>query len=807
MTAQIKVKVRPKNLIKLKVLPQFPSSVVGGTGVTVTKTNGIWTISSNISSLVGSEVEGWSPILDALAASDNSPIVILTTGQSNFEVGWAGSHTYAPNLTKWNWDKVDGHVGTAFASLPGVTATPLSLTWLMADEIARANPTRSVRLINISMGSQPIAQWKTGATTGGGLYDMYADCKANVEAALANLGLSSITQFYWWQGESDVASQSTYPASFETVMNRFKAETWFPASTPIVVFGVASTAVGAGGNANYDAMNATLRSCVMVDPDNRKFVYPATFGATYWDMPATSGSSIHLSALGQVQVAKLAARTMMSGNQSLGPGAIVASATWGYWLDNKQFVSQSSDGRAILDQEGNPGFSTQVNAFGGNYHRNTTHYFYSRGGGALYGALSANGWNVTANAAPGTPAAGTANTWIDSSAKILKVKNDAGVTTVTVAPVNAVSHQFLTALSTGGGFTQAQPAAADLSDGVVGTGAVVLKSYADALGGGGGVNKNYLINPSGMIAQVPVGSQTDVTYDFDQWLTLTQTAAITVSQVTDAEDGTPFMMRSLQAQASAQRFGRIQWIEKLFCRDLRSQSVTLSARVRMSASTTLRYAIVEWTGTADAITKDIVNDWTNGTFTAGNFFTSTSTTVAGTGSIALTANTLTSITALTASISSSMNNHAVILWTDSTQAQNVTLDIAKAKLEKSSSATAFVADNYGVQLNDCRRYYEASYEYGVAAGTAVDLGSTNLLCYDASSHVQGFMIGVTKRIAPSVTLYSTNGTSGKWTAAGAIDTAAITANGISTRAVQYMASSSLTQNAAYYGHWVANARL
>jgi hypothetical protein len=99
---------------------------------------------------------------------------------------------------------------------------------------------------------------------------------------------------------------------------------------------------------------------------------------------------------------------------------------------------------------------------------------------------------------------------------------------------------------------------------------------------------------------------------------------VTASQVTNAENGTPFMMRLSQTNSTAQRFGIAQVIESLNCIDLRGQGVVLSARVRMSASTTLRYAVLGWAGTADSATEDFVNDWTSGT---GNFFTSTNTNV------------------------------------------------------------------------------------------------------------------------------------------------------------------------------------
>lgn len=219
--------------------------------------------------------------------------------------------------------------------------------------------------------------------------------------------------------------------------------------------------------------------------------------------------------------------------------------------------------------------------------------------------------------------------------------------------------------------------------------------------------RNYLLNPSGEIDQDGVGggvSRSDGAYDFDQWLTLTQSNPVTVSLVADAENGTPNMMRTLQANASAQRFGRIQWIEAKDCRELRGKAVALSARVRMSAATTLRFAIVEWTGTADTITKDVINDWTNGTFTAGQFFTSTSTTIVAAGSQALSANTLTSIS-LAGTVSGSMNNLAVLLWTDSTQAQNVTLDVGKVKLEQGSVATSYSAPRIADETVRCKRFF------------------------------------------------------------------------------------------------------
>lgn len=220
---------------------------------------------------------------------------------------------------------------------------------------------------------------------------------------------------------------------------------------------------------------------------------------------------------------------------------------------------------------------------------------------------------------------------------------------------------------------------------------------------GGMVNR--IINPNGQFAQAGLASTANGNYTgFDQWLALTQSNPVTPSQLTNVVNGAPYMMRMTQANASAQRMGWLQWIESVNCIDLRGSSVQLSAWVRMSASTTLRYAIVEWTGTADAITKDIVNDWTSGAFTAGNFFKSTSTTIVAVGSTALTANTIAAIY-LNGTVSSSANNLAVFFWTDSAQAQNVTLDLTRAQLEVGAFATAFAPRAYGDELRACQRFY------------------------------------------------------------------------------------------------------
>lgn len=258
--------------------------------------------------------------------------------------------------------------------------------------------------------------------------------------------------------------------------------------------------------------------------------------------------------------------------------------------------------------------------------------------------------------------------------------------------------------------------------------------------------RNRLINGGMQIWQRATASVADDVYGLDRWNNLAQTAATTLSQLTDVENTTPFMMRITQGQASAQRFGTAQIIEAANCKDLRGQAVTLSARVRCSNSTTLRYAILEWTGTADSVTSDVVSDWTSGTFTAGNFFLGSNLTVTATGSTALTANTLTSVS-LSTTLGSSLNNLIVMFWTDSTQAQNSTLDLGKVQLEPGSTATVFERRQNSLEIALAQRYYQRLW-----GETSTDFLLQAVATAGSQAIAATYTFGTKMRIAPTGTV-------------------------------------------------------
>jgi hypothetical protein len=154
-----------------------------------------------------------------------------------------------------------------------------------------------------------------------------------------------------------------------------------------------------------------------------------------------------------------------------------------------------------------------------------------------------------------------------------------------------------------------------------------------------------------------------------------------------------------------------------------------------------------------------------------------------------------------------MNNLLVFFWTDSTQAQNVTLDIAKVQFVRGAVVVPFMPRPFDDEIRLCQRYYEKSYDLTTTIGTNTDTGTKGGLAYASNAIGSPFLWATKKRAAPTVTLYSKTGTSGKWTVPGGSDTAAASASSPGESGFLVVLSSGLTVGGLVYGHWVADARL
>ena len=219
---------------------------------------------------------------------------------------------------------------------------------------------------------------------------------------------------------------------------------------------------------------------------------------------------------------------------------------------------------------------------------------------------------------------------------------------------------------------------------------------------------NILLNGSGRLQDGPSGACADDAYGLhNRWYALVQTGSITPSTLSNVADGIPSMIRLTNTTGSAQRIGYAQIVEGLNCRHLRGRQVTLCGKVRRSDGGYVRVAVLEWTGTEDTITaSDVVNNWTSSTYTAGNFFNSTTLTVAGVTGVTTVAATLKDF-ALTVTVSSSCNNLIVLVWTESTiTATTGTFDIL-AQLLEGGAAARHEHRPIQIERDLCARYYQA----------------------------------------------------------------------------------------------------
>jgi hypothetical protein len=93
-----------------------------------------------------------------------------------------------------------------------------------------------------------------------------------------------------------------------------------------------------------------------------------------------------------------------------------------------------------------------------------------------------------------------------------------------------------------------------------------------------------------------------------------------------------------------------------------------------------------------------------------------------------------------------------------------TFYITGVQLEKGSTATSFDYRPYGTELALCQRYFEKSYNQSIAVGAASGgSGSMSIVCCGNTNRAFGNAVfKASKRADPTVTFYSTEGTSGNF---------------------------------------------
>jgi hypothetical protein len=287
--------------------------------------------------------------------------------------------------------------------------------------------------------------------------------------------------------------------------------------------------------------------------------------------------------------------------------------------------------------------------------------------------------------------------------------------------------------------------------------------------------KNKVINGDFAINQRGFTSTTSTFgYNFDRWTFARTGGSLTLSAETFTPGTAPvagyesknFVRCAISGQsAAADRFIYSQAIESV--RTFANQTITVSFWAKASSGTpSVAVSVVQTFGSGGSPSGDVQ--------TAG-------------GKTAITTSWARySVTFAVPSISGktigTANDDAlnVRLWTsagtdfnaptNSLGIQNATIDFWGVQVEAGSVATPFQTATGTLQgeLAACQRYYQKSYNQGTAPATNTTDGLVGTWA-TAVDRMLGIRYPVVMRVAPTVTIYSSNGTSGKVTTFAGVD--------------------------------------
>jgi hypothetical protein len=310
--------------------------------------------------------------------------------------------------------------------------------------------------------------------------------------------------------------------------------------------------------------------------------------------------------------------------------------------------------------------------------------------------------------------------------------------------------------------------------------------------------KNSIINGDMRVDQRNAGASQTFTaaaalaYSVDRWYGYCTGANVTGQQIAGTYASSQNRYQFTGA-ASVTAIGFGQRIESKNCYDLANQTATLSCYIANSLLTTVTWTASYATTTADtfgSLASPTVTQIATGTFTVSSTRTQYSANI---------------------SIPSAATTGIQIVFSVGAQTSG-TWVIDNVQLEVGSSATGFEYVDMTNQIAMCQRYFEKTYDIATAVATNTNNGIFgSQMSTDGNGNLvltQRFC--VSKRTAPTMTGYRTDGTVGSWSffTSGT--------NGFSTinfeRQVTggfgcYWGGTTGWVSAVGNGHWVASAEL
>jgi hypothetical protein len=265
--------------------------------------------------------------------------------------------------------------------------------------------------------------------------------------------------------------------------------------------------------------------------------------------------------------------------------------------------------------------------------------------------------------------------------------------------------------------------------------------------------RNKIINGDFSIAQrgtsFTSSANNDDAYTLDRWYILSDgNDAIDVTQETTTVPTNQLTAIALDVETADKKFGIAQIIEQKNCVGLIGNTVTLSFKAKVSATTDLdniKCAIVAWDGTADTVTSDIISAWgaegTNPTLIANATYEN--------APVNLNVTTSYATYSVTAAVdTASTKNIIVFIWSDvTTVATGNFLYITDVQLEAGTTASDFEFLPVDVNLGRCERYCEV-YE-GSSEGSQIP---QSIAQCDLNNRAETIIHYTRKRASPTISV-------------------------------------------------------
>jgi len=225
-------------------------------------------------------------------------------------------------------------------------------------------------------------------------------------------------------------------------------------------------------------------------------------------------------------------------------------------------------------------------------------------------------------------------------------------------------------------------------------------------------NRNALINGDFRVAQRGTTlTVADGAYGLDRWVALGSgtggvgSSGQNVNMIQISSIGDDVVNRMLLTSSTANlKFGCVQIIESRNLGGLKSGTVTVSFKAAVTnGAADVRCAVLGWSGTADAVTRDVVS-------TSGTPWLSSPPTLAADWSylntpVDLNVTNTVATYRVNANVTGLPNNLAVFIWVNGTShASNGALQLSDVQLESGAIATPFERKTFQEQLADCQRY-------------------------------------------------------------------------------------------------------